>query len=190
MKWPDGIGRGSWDWENPRQESANEKSGIARTDLPYHWVSPCGWKRVGPSEIIVVVAVVAAVELLCSYIIIVATPNATPPLSLQCGHVFFIFLLSLQPGRRPENDLLQQQNSRRRRSLSRTYKAHGFRAGLPEMFHFPMDFNNFSLRQISSILHRSARSTFPLVARTCRFCGAQNDTQFRMNFNISIFAAV
>ena len=23
MKWPDGIGRGSWDWENPRQESAN-----------------------------------------------------------------------------------------------------------------------------------------------------------------------
>ena len=24
MKWPDGIGRGSWDWENPRQESANE----------------------------------------------------------------------------------------------------------------------------------------------------------------------
>ena len=55
MKWPDGIGRGSWDWENPRQESANEKSGIARTDLPYHWVSPCGWKRVGPPEIIVVV---------------------------------------------------------------------------------------------------------------------------------------
>ena len=55
MKWPDGIGRGSWDWENPRQESANEKSGIARTDLPYHWVSPCGWKRVGPPVIIVVV---------------------------------------------------------------------------------------------------------------------------------------
>ena len=24
MKWPGGIGRGSWDWENPRQESANE----------------------------------------------------------------------------------------------------------------------------------------------------------------------
>ena len=24
MKWPDGIGRGSWDWENPRQESANQ----------------------------------------------------------------------------------------------------------------------------------------------------------------------
>ena len=23
MKWPDRIGRGSWDWENPRQESAN-----------------------------------------------------------------------------------------------------------------------------------------------------------------------
>ena len=23
MKWPDGIGRGSWDWENPRQEGAN-----------------------------------------------------------------------------------------------------------------------------------------------------------------------
>ena len=23
LKWPDGIGRGSWDWENPRQESAN-----------------------------------------------------------------------------------------------------------------------------------------------------------------------
>ena len=23
MKQPDGIGRGSWDWENPRQESAN-----------------------------------------------------------------------------------------------------------------------------------------------------------------------
>ena len=24
VKWPDGIGRGSWDWENPRQESANQ----------------------------------------------------------------------------------------------------------------------------------------------------------------------
>ena len=24
VKWPDGIGRGSWDWENPRQESANK----------------------------------------------------------------------------------------------------------------------------------------------------------------------
>ena len=24
MKWPDGIGWGSWDWENPRQESANQ----------------------------------------------------------------------------------------------------------------------------------------------------------------------
>ena len=23
MEWPDGIGLGSWDWENPRQESAN-----------------------------------------------------------------------------------------------------------------------------------------------------------------------
>ena len=23
MKWPGGIGRGSWDWENPRQESTN-----------------------------------------------------------------------------------------------------------------------------------------------------------------------
>ena len=53
MKWPDGIGRGSWDWETQRQESANEKSGIARTDLPYHCVSPCVWKRVGPTPIIV-----------------------------------------------------------------------------------------------------------------------------------------
>ena len=24
MKWPDGIGLGSWDWENPRQGSANQ----------------------------------------------------------------------------------------------------------------------------------------------------------------------
>ena len=24
MKWPDGIGRGSWDWENPRWESASQ----------------------------------------------------------------------------------------------------------------------------------------------------------------------
>ena len=52
IKWPDGIGRGSWEWGNPRQESANEKSGIARTDLPYHWVSPSRLKRVGPPVII------------------------------------------------------------------------------------------------------------------------------------------
>ena len=61
MKWPDGIGRGSWDWENPRQKSANEKAGIARADWSYHWVSPCGWKRVGPTPIIVVVVVVVVV---------------------------------------------------------------------------------------------------------------------------------
>ena len=61
MKWPGGIGRGSWDWENPGQESANENTGIARTDLPYHWVSPCRLKRVGPTKIIVVVVVVVVV---------------------------------------------------------------------------------------------------------------------------------
>ena len=45
MKWPDGIGRGNWDWEDPAQESANEKSGIARTDRPCCWVSPPRMKR-------------------------------------------------------------------------------------------------------------------------------------------------
>jgi hypothetical protein len=44
---------------------------------------------------------------------------------------------------------------------------------------FPMKFNNFHVRLISSILHRCARITFPMVWRTCRFCGVKNDTYFQ-----------
>ena len=44
---------------------------------------------------------------------------------------------------------------------------------------FPMKFNNFHVRLISSILHRCARITFPMVWRTCRFCGVKNDTYFK-----------
>ena len=43
---------------------------------------------------------------------------------------------------------------------------------------FPMDFNNLYLRLISSIFDRCARITFPMVWRTCRFCGVKNDTYF------------
>ena len=49
---------------------------------------------------------------------------------------------------------------------------------------FPLTFNNSYLRRISSILHRSARSTFPVVARTCRFCGVKNDTYFQWTLTI------
>ena len=44
---------------------------------------------------------------------------------------------------------------------------------------FPMKFNNFHVRLISSILHRCARITFPMVWRTCRFRGVKNDTYFQ-----------
>ena len=51
-----------------------------------------------------------------------------------------------------------------------------------------MKLNNLYLRQISLILHRSARSTIPAFARTCRFRGAKNDTNFNWNLTIPHFA--
>ena len=58
------------------------------------------------------------------------------------------------------------------------------------MLHFRMDFNNFHLSPISSFLHRSARSTIPAVARTCRFCGVKNDTNFQRILTIPLFVAM
>ena len=55
---------------------------------------------------------------------------------------------------------------------------------------FPTNFNNSYVSLISSILHRSARSTFLVVARTCRFCGVKNDTNFQWILTISLFADV
>ena len=52
MKWPDGIGRGSWDWENPRQESANQIPALPVLTGHAIRCPPFGWKRVGPPLII------------------------------------------------------------------------------------------------------------------------------------------
>ena len=54
-------------------------------------------------------------------------------------------------------------------------------------FIFPMDFNNSYLRLISSILDRSARCMIPVVPRTCRFCGAKNDTNSQRILTILLF---
>ena len=72
----------------PKTGKREPNSGIARADWSCYWVSPCGWKRVGPTPIIVVV-----VEFnIFLYIIIVVTPSAPSPLPLQWEHHFFIFI--------------------------------------------------------------------------------------------------
>ena len=45
----------------PNSGTSYSKAGIARTDRPCYWVSPCGWELVGLPEIVVVVVVVVAV---------------------------------------------------------------------------------------------------------------------------------
>ena len=50
-----------------------------------------------------------------------------------------------------------------------------------------MNFNNFYLRLISSILHRSARCMIPVVPRTGRFGGAKNDTNSKRVFTSPLF---
>ena len=87
----------------PNSGKSYSKSGIARTDRPCYWVSPCGWKRVGPPEIIVVVVVVVVVvEVnIFLYIIIVVTPSARPPLPLRRGSLFLIFLALARARARP-----------------------------------------------------------------------------------------
>ena len=109
-------------------------------------------------------------------------------LSHCSGSIIFSFLLlSLQPGAVPKTSPLQQQNSASRRLRSWARKTNGFWAALPEISHFPTNLNNFYLRPISLIFHRSARSTIPVVARTCRFCGVKNDTNFQRILTIPVF---
>ena len=52
---------------------------------------------------------------------------------------------------------------------------------------FPTNFNNFCLSQISSILHRYARNTFPMVWRTCRFVAVKNAVYYQRFLTISLF---
>ena len=48
---------------------------------------------------------------------------------------------------------------------------------------FPTNFNNSCLSPISSILHRCARVTFPMVWRTRRFVAVKNAIYFHCFFN-------
>ena len=48
---------------------------------------------------------------------------------------------------------------------------------------FPTNFNNFCLSPISSILHRCARVTFPMVWRTRRFVAVKNAIYYKRFFN-------
>ena len=52
---------------------------------------------------------------------------------------------------------------------------------------FLMDFNNFHLSQISSILHRSARCMKHMLSRTCRFWVVKNAIYFQRFLSISLF---
>ena len=53
---------------------------------------------------------------------------------------------------------------------------------------FPTNFNNFCLSPISSILHRCARVTFPMVWRTRRFVAVKNAIYYQGFLTISLFA--
>ena len=53
---------------------------------------------------------------------------------------------------------------------------------------FPTNFNNSCLSPISSILHRCARVTFPMVWRTRRFVAVRNAIYYNGFLTISLFA--
>ena len=53
---------------------------------------------------------------------------------------------------------------------------------------FAMNFNNSCLSPISSILHRCARVTFPMVWRTRRFVAVKNAIYYQRFLTISLFA--
>ena len=53
---------------------------------------------------------------------------------------------------------------------------------------FPTNFNNSCLSPISSILHRCARVTFPMVWRTRRFVAVRNATYYNGVLTISLLA--
>ena len=53
---------------------------------------------------------------------------------------------------------------------------------------FPTNFNNSCLSPISSILHRCARVTFPMVWRTRRFVAVKNAIYYNGFLTISLFA--
>ena len=53
---------------------------------------------------------------------------------------------------------------------------------------FPTNFNNSCLSPISSILHRCARVTFPMVWRTRRFVAVKNAIYYQRFLTISLFA--
>ena len=53
---------------------------------------------------------------------------------------------------------------------------------------FPTNFNNSCLSQISSILHRCARVTFPMVWRTRRFVVVKRAINYKRFLTISLFA--
>ena len=55
------------------------------------------------------------------------------------------------------------------------------------MLYFPIDFNNFHLSPISSILHRSARCMKHMFSRTCRFGVVKNATCSYCILTISLF---
>ena len=53
---------------------------------------------------------------------------------------------------------------------------------------FPTNFNTFCLSQISSLLHRCARITFPMVWRTRRFVAVRNAIYYQRFLTISLLA--
>ena len=53
---------------------------------------------------------------------------------------------------------------------------------------FPTNFNNSCLSPISSILHRCARITFPMVWRTRRFVAVKNAIYYQRVLTISLLA--
>ena len=107
-------------------------------------------------------------------------------LSHCSGSIIFPFLLlSLQPGLGSQTRFYNNKILPLADCAPEPAKQMVFEPCCQKYIIFLMNFNNSYLKSISSILHRSARSTIPVVARTCRFCGAQIDTIFWMNFNNS-----
>ena len=155
----------------PNSGKSFSKAGIARTDRPCYWVSPRGWKRIGPPW-----------DYCCCcwryYILIYnycCNPQCPPTSPTAVGITFFHFYCSSPSQGLPARMLFYNNKILPLADCSPnvTFSIVSAPVG-QKTYIFPMNFNNFYLGQISSILHRSDRCMKPMVWRTRWFVAVKN----------------
>ena len=122
-------------------EKTKMKSGLARQDSSYRWVSPRWTKRVGTHEIIVVVVVVVVEYYIYLYILLLVRLAGPPlyfPRNNTCCTNYAYKRLGIRVPRK--RCLCNSHALGGSLVLAKRYVFHYFSAGLPEMKHFSNGF--------------------------------------------------